>query len=103
MSVWINHDCIVCGHRFMHDVNKACICEHCTEFSKSVESRISQLERQLAEARKGTRDDIAIEAVNTHPLRFKNPNVAAFDAYRLADSMMIARIDDAAMAKEDSQ
>ena len=51
MSVWINHDCIVCGHRFMHDVNKACICEHCTEFSKSVESRISQLERQLAEAK----------------------------------------------------
>ena len=67
------------------------------------DARIAELERQLAEARKGTRDDIAIEAVNTHPLRFKNPNVAAFDAYRLADSMMIARIDDAAMAKEDSQ
>ena len=36
----------------MHNVNEPCICEYCTEYPKEIEDRITDLERQLAEAQK---------------------------------------------------
>jgi hypothetical protein len=54
MSVLINRNCKSCGHRFMHNVEKACLCEYCLESPELIESRIADLEQQLEEARKDT-------------------------------------------------